>query len=552
MLVKHSVIIASLLALLVLSACGDRAAKEVFETCETNPSLSMCDPDNDGLTNAEEATIGTDPQDPDTDGDGYLDGTQEVEETPQSDPLNPCDPDIDADTCDQDNDGLTNIYEIQISKTEPKIADTDGDGLEDGEEVNNVDDNDTALVPTRKSDPLDECDPFGENCDRDKDQLSDATEDANANKSVDAGETDPDNADTDGDGLEDGEEVLNIDDADTVLKPTRTSDPLNPCDPDLNSPSCDQDNDTLTNEEEDALGTDKLNPDTDGDGVKDGVDGNNSDTALRSCLPLQPKLYKDYVNTNNMWQIENCDGDDYLNGTEDNISLTPSYISDPYDPLGGCFVLEGEVNCEVIAGDGRTWMDRPIGASRACRAKDDSECYGSLYQWGRGTDGHEIRTNTDTQDDDPIVFPYLGSSTHELASKGDFDWLVLAQDGQEKSAFVAERTASWAKIIDNPVCPDKWYVPSKAEWELLADAEKIIDGDTAFASSLKLALSGARSAKSSTIEGAGTIGYVWTRDSAGVGANGANTSYSFTYDGTATFSRPYKAEGHALICIKEQ
>lgn len=553
MLAKYKLLIASAVMLLALSACGDRADPEEAETCDINPSLSFCDPDNDGLTNAEEAEIDTDPQDPDTDGDGYIDGTQEHLASPYSNPLDACDPNINADSCDQDNDGLTNIYEIEISKTEPTIADTDKDGLEDGEEVHNIDDNDTVLKPTRKSDPLDPCDPFGENCDRDRDQLSDSTEDANGNKSVDSGETDPDNADTDGDGLEDGEEVLNIDDSDTVLKPTATSDPLNPCDPDVNAPTCDQDNDGLTNKEEDTIGTVKTNPDTDGDGVLDGSDGTNGATALQSCLPVQAKLYDKYDNSNNMWQVENCDGDDYLNGTEDNTSLTPdNYLSDPYDPLGGCFVYEGEVTCEIVALDGRTWMDRPLGASQVCTSKIDSLCYGNLYQWGRGADGHEIRSNTDTQNIDPIVFPYIGSSTHEIATKGDFDWLVLAQDGQEKSAFVTDRTASWAKTVDNPICPDKWYVPSRLELTALANAEKIIDGDTAFASTLKLALSGARSAKSSTIEGAGTIGYIWSRDSDGADSNASsNTAYSFTYDGTATFSRPYKAEGHAIICIKE-
>jgi len=340
MLIKYRLVISSLLVLLALSACGDRAAKEVFATCSTNPSLSFCDPDNDGLTNAEEASIGTDPKNPDTDGDTFLDGTQEVNAKPQSDPLNPCDPNPNADSCDIDRDGLTNIYEIQKSKTNPKIADTDGDGLEDGEEVLNKDDNDTVLKPTRKSNPLDPCDPFGTNCDRDKDQLSDFVEDANRNNIVDTGETDPYNADTDGDGLEDGEEVLNIDDNDTVLKPTRKSNPLDPCDPNLNAPTCDRDKDGLINIYElNTTHTDPLVADTDGDGVLDGVDGIKGATALKSCLPIQAKLYKKYNHSNKMWQVDNCDGDAYLNGTEDNISLLPNntYLSDPYDANNSCF-----------------------------------------------------------------------------------------------------------------------------------------------------------------------------------------------------------------------
>ncbi|GIV75942.1 MAG: hypothetical protein KatS3mg050_0336 [Litorilinea sp.] len=57
------------------------------------------DLDDDGLTNQEESTLGTDPTDPDTDDDGTLDG-QDPE------PLNPCVPNSQAGPCDQDNDGL--------------------------------------------------------------------------------------------------------------------------------------------------------------------------------------------------------------------------------------------------------------------------------------------------------------------------------------------------------------------------------------------------------------------------------------------------------------
>ncbi len=43
------------------------------DTCATNPTGSTCDPDNDNLTNAEEAALGTDPNDADTDNDGVND-----------------------------------------------------------------------------------------------------------------------------------------------------------------------------------------------------------------------------------------------------------------------------------------------------------------------------------------------------------------------------------------------------------------------------------------------------------------------------------------------
>ncbi len=77
------------------------------------------DVEPDGLTNAEELDLGTDPGDADTDGDGLTDG-DEVN-THGSDPL-------DEDT---DGDGWTDGDEVNIYGTDPANADTDGDSVDD-------------------------------------------------------------------------------------------------------------------------------------------------------------------------------------------------------------------------------------------------------------------------------------------------------------------------------------------------------------------------------------------------------------------------------------
>ena len=82
------------------------------------------DTDGDGLTNQREAEIGTDPNNADSDRDGLLDG-QEVLQT-GTNPLVP----------DSDGDGLTDGDEV-ARKTNPLNADTDGDGSRDGDEVRN-------------------------------------------------------------------------------------------------------------------------------------------------------------------------------------------------------------------------------------------------------------------------------------------------------------------------------------------------------------------------------------------------------------------------------
>ena len=103
------------------------------------------DPDADGLTDEEEADLGTDPNDPDTDDDGIEDG-QEV--TDGTDPLDDCDSNggTARPESDCDDDGLTTSEEIGFG-TDPNDEDTDGDGIQDGQEV------------LDGTDPLDACDP---------------------------------------------------------------------------------------------------------------------------------------------------------------------------------------------------------------------------------------------------------------------------------------------------------------------------------------------------------------------------------------------------------
>lgn len=57
-----------------LAFSGPELAANISSQDQIN--CPTCDPDHDGLTNAQEAAWGTDPLNPDTDGDGYLDGEE--------------------------------------------------------------------------------------------------------------------------------------------------------------------------------------------------------------------------------------------------------------------------------------------------------------------------------------------------------------------------------------------------------------------------------------------------------------------------------------------
>jgi len=122
------------------------------------------DSDGDGIRDDIEISSGTNPNDADTDDDGIIDGDEDLNQN-----------------------GV-----VDAGETDPFNVDTDGDGLQDGTELGytTVHDSDTNteifqpdLDDTTTTDPLDE--------DSDNDGAVDGIEDTNHDGKVDPGETDP-------------------------------------------------------------------------------------------------------------------------------------------------------------------------------------------------------------------------------------------------------------------------------------------------------------------------------------------------------------------------
>ncbi len=291
---------------------------------------AAADPDNDGLSNAQEAILGTDPDDADSDNDGLDDGTEVGNDgSYDAADTNPLD-------SDSDDDGLSDGDEVlgldgmpnNGDETDPLNADSDNDGINDGTEVGitagesggTSDGNGIAFAGTDTgspdfvpdADPTTTTDPTDP--DSDNDGLRDGVEDANGDGATinsiggtgnaGSGETNPNIADTDGDGLRDGDEV----NGSGPLSVVGATDPLDRDTDDGGSEdgeevladgtdptagngaddaAADLDADGLSNGQEAILGTDPNDPDTDNDGIDDGDEvGNDATLNLGDTNPL--------------------------------------------------------------------------------------------------------------------------------------------------------------------------------------------------------------------------------------------------------------------------
>ena len=297
-------------------------------SCLPNANSAPClalDSDGDGLTNAQEDALGTTRGNPDTDGDGVNDGADTGDTDGDGIPNaleslltdtdgdgfsnqldsangNPCVPNANAMAClvlDVDGDGLSNAQEdaLGTSRTNPDTdgdgaldgaepGDTDGDGIPNALESSVTDSDGDGLSNQADSNNANPCVPNANSAaclaeDSDGDGLTNAQEDALG--------TDRNNSDSDGDGTNDGAEGGDTDgdgipnalessvtdsDGDGVSNQADATN-SNPCSPNPNNAACltsDSDGDGLSNAQEDALGSDRNDPDSDLDGISDGVE----------------------------------------------------------------------------------------------------------------------------------------------------------------------------------------------------------------------------------------------------------------------------------------
>ncbi len=195
---------------------------------------------------------------------------------------------------------------------------------------------------------------------------------------------------------------------------------------------------------------------------------------------------------------------------------------------------------EITSETGRVWMDRNLGATRACLSSTDVECYGYWFQWGRFAEGHQCRSS-----DDYII----GLADTYLPDDGN-EWYgkFITNDNDPKNWISTQEDDLWQgeeNSTNNP-CPKGFRLPTNAEWQAEIDQGSWTNAADAFNSNLKLPLAGGRSNSVALPFSVGLSGFYWASSV----DNNRSQNISFSTNIIDLYS-DVRAYGFSVRCIKD-
>jgi hypothetical protein len=193
----------------------------------------------------------------------------------------------------------------------------------------------------------------------------------------------------------------------------------------------------------------------------------------------------------------------------------------------------------TVVSAGQIWMDRNLGASQVATSSTDQDAYGDLYQWGRGADGHQLRTSGTTEEISNFYEPgHSDFITPNLTNDRDWLWPHIDSlwDGEQG--------------LNNP-CPAGFRLPTYMELQTELEFWSSLDPSGAFQSTLKLPLPGYRNTNGISFQ-IGINGNYWSSLSIPIDPHPWAEAYQLKiFSEDANISGNYRAIGASVRCIQD-
>ena len=184
----------------------------------------------------------------------------------------------------------------------------------------------------------------------------------------------------------------------------------------------------------------------------------------------------------------------------------------------------------VIGANSKCWLDRNLGATQVATSNTDANSYGHLFQWGRGDDGHQVRTSGTT------------ATLSSTDTPGHANFITSVSDWRSTT-----NNNLWQGLngTNNP-CPWGYRLPTEAEISAERTSWGTDNAAGAFGSVLKLPMTGYRDNSNASLLNVGAGGGYWSST-----VSGTVVRRLWFNSGSADINTSPKATGVAVRCIKD-
>ena len=209
----------------------------------------------------------------------------------------------------------------------------------------------------------------------------------------------------------------------------------------------------------------------------------------------------------------------------------------------------------VVTANGSTWLNNNLGANysninhaqynlnQQATAYNDFNAYGSLYQWGRYSDGHELINWTSSTTGNPVH----GTTSTNTSSDTPLNNLFITETNLPLDWRIPKNDNLWqGESGTNNPCPKGYRIPTETEFNTLITSESITNYTSANNSSLSFTTPGSRNQANGNLIFTGNDGNFWF--------NTTNGDYSklisISQYGTVIHTSGARSTGYTVRCIK--